>query len=826
MVRSAEVLPSRPSTRWRIPLLTGLLMCWVTPASAQVEIRVVDAESGVALPDAQVEVVRSDGERVVAEPTSDGGFSIPSSGTAEILVTSFSYLPRRVEVGAEVPQVIEMTPSPLEVDQITVTATRTETRLEDAPGTISVISRPQLQTRSVSRIDHAVSLTPGVYNHRATVLDDGHGSIYLRGLQGQKRTLILMDGVPMNGAYNGNFRFAGFAGEDVERVEVVRGPGSSLYGGYAMGGVINYITRTPDSRSIRAEQTYAPGIGGDNALANQSSTYLSAGERFGSVSVLASFRRHSTDGYSWADIVRTARDGEGDTPITGFVPSRTRTGGPAYIVGNRGAREVEDDAFTGKVTWDASPTTRLSAMAMRVTAAHGHEAPESYVTGPGGEPVWSGSLTVQDGGSRRISLSPTNFLASYGGKEHIFLSGSVETAIGGLELRGVGGYNDYESWYSTYDRRGTSYEGGTGKIVRNPSPSYVTDLQATTLLGDRHAITFGGTFKRDRADLAETNLMNWRDTETTDDLRYEAAGTVTTLAGFVQDQIEISDVVSTYVGLRFDQWRTHSGFANDVGKEGYPANYEARTSSFVSPRVALSIKPHLDTRLKFSVSRAFRGPTVFELYRTWTLSSGRVYYSNPDLGPETMTAFEAGIQQRFGVFTAGITGFHNDVKDLIDRRSLEGGDAIYINTGQARTRGVELQGEYRLAASARAFANYTWTDTEVIENETAPETEGKRLTTVPEHMANMGVELLSAPWTAGVHGRYVGKRFGLDTNEDIVNGVFTAYDPFFLMDLRAQYRWRSVQVGVSVDNVLDRNYYDYYLAPGRTLRLEMGVDVR
>ena len=127
MVRSAEVLSSSPSIRWRIPLLIGLLMCWVTPAAAQVEIRVVDSETGVALPDAQVEVVRNDGERVVAEPTSDGGFSVPAAGAVEILVTSYSYLPRRVEVDAEVPQVIEMTPSPLEVDQITVTATRTAT---------------------------------------------------------------------------------------------------------------------------------------------------------------------------------------------------------------------------------------------------------------------------------------------------------------------------------------------------------------------------------------------------------------------------------------------------------------------------------------------------------------------------------------------------------------------------------------------------------------------------------------------------------------------------------------------------------------------------
>ena len=825
MVQSVEVLPSRSSIRWPVPLLIGLLMFWVTPASAQVEIRVVDSESGVALPDAQVEVVQNDGERVVGEPTSDGGFLIPAAGTVEIVVNSFSYLPRRVEVGAEVPQVIEMTRSPLEVDQITVTATRTATRLEDAPGAISVISRPQLQTRSISRIDFAVSLTPSVYNHRANVLDDGHGSLYLRGLEGQKRTLILVDGVPMNGAYNGNFRFAGFAGEDIERVEVVRGPGSSLYGGYAMGGVVNYITRTPDSRSIRAETTYAPGIGGDNALADQRSTYLSAGDRFGSVSVLASFRRHATDGYSWADVARPAREGQGDTPVTGFVPSQTRTGSPTYIVGHRGARGVEDDALTGKVTWEASPTTRLSAMAMRVTQGYRHDTPRSYVSSPSGEPVWSGSLTVEDGGSQRISLSPSNFLSSYGGKEHRLLSGSVETVIGDVELRAVGGYNDYESWYSTYDRSAT-YEGGSGKIVRNPSPSYVADLQATTRLGGRHDITFGGAFKRDRADLVETNLTNWRDTETVEDLRYEAAGTVTTFAGFVQDHIEISEAISAYVGLRFDRWRTHDGFANAVGEAGYPADYEARTSSFVSPRVALSIKPHLDTRLKFSVSRAFRGPTVFELYRTWTLSSGRVYHANPELGPETMVAIDAGLQQRFGGFTAGLTGFHNDVRDLIDRRSLEGGDAIYVNTGRVRTKGVELQGEYRLGASARAFANYTWTDTEVIENEAAPETEGKRLTSVPEHMANGGVELLSAPWTAGVHGRYVGKRFGLDTNDDVVSGVFTAYDPFFLVDLRAQYRWRIVQVGVSVDNLLDHRYYDYYLAPGRTLRLEMGVDIR
>lgn len=79
---------------------------------------------------------------------------------------------------------------------------------------------------------------------------DTLAGLSLRGFSEQKRTLILMDGVPLNDSYSGGVRYGGLLPENVERIEVAKGPFSSLYGGYAMGGVVNILTKMPKKRSL------------------------------------------------------------------------------------------------------------------------------------------------------------------------------------------------------------------------------------------------------------------------------------------------------------------------------------------------------------------------------------------------------------------------------------------------------------------------------------------------------------------------------------------------------------------------------------------------
>ncbi len=791
--------------------------------------RIVEADSGRPLSGVRIRASQG-GSFLGGEALSgaDGSFVL-TGATGSVRVT-FSRMGYRTEtrdvVVTGTPLRVELSQSPLELDQMTVSATRAETRLADAPGSVSVISRAALDARNTRRIDNTLVYTPGVYNHRDNLLDDGHGSIHLRGIPGQRRTLIMVDGIPMNDGYNGNVRFGGFSPEDLERVEVVRGPSSSLYGGYAMAGVVNFVTRLPDSRVVRASLAHAPDVGGNgNALSRQWMANASLGDRVGRVAVLASYRRHATDGYAWDEVTKTPLTGAGSIPVTGFRAGENRTGATVYSLGTGGVRSVLEQSLAMKVAIDLMEDTRLTLGVTRLEGEHGHGAPEPWVRDASGNPVLGGSLIIQDGGAEhRVSLAPRDFLSSYGGKDHRIYSAALTSNGFGAESRLAVAWNDYESWYATYDASAT-YEGGSGRIVQNPSPSIVADFQSTTNLGPAHRVTGGFTVKRDEADLRETNLTNWRDTSTRSDLRYSAGGKVSTLGLFLQDEIRVREAVTLYLGLRWDRWTTHDGAANDVGAEGYPRSFEDRSSSFLSPRAALILRPGDDTQLKLSAGRGFRGPTVFELYRTWTLSTGRINWSNPELGPETIFSLDVGVQHRIEGLALGVALYRNDVRDMIHRMTLPDDNGIFENTGRVITQGIELQAEQRLGPGSRAFANYTYTDATIRENPAAPQTEGMMLTGVPPHLFNAGVELSQRSWTGGVHGRYVAKRFSTDTNVDTVQGVFGSADAFFLLNLRGAYRVGGVELSASLDNALDRRYFDFNLAPGRTLLLEAGFQV-
>ncbi|TPD95219.1 catecholate siderophore receptor CirA [Pantoea vagans] len=128
-------------------------------------------------------------------------------------------------------------------DQMVVTASSVEQNLKDAPASISVITREDLQRKPVQNLKEVLKDIPGV---QLTNESDNRQGVSIRGL-GSSYTLILVDGKRMN-SRNAVFRHNDFdlswiPAESIERIEVVRGPMSSLYGSDALGGVVNIITR-------------------------------------------------------------------------------------------------------------------------------------------------------------------------------------------------------------------------------------------------------------------------------------------------------------------------------------------------------------------------------------------------------------------------------------------------------------------------------------------------------------------------------------------------------------------------------------------------------
>ena len=147
------------------------------------------------------------------------------------------------------------------LDDVVVSASRRATPLKDAPASITVIDSSTIDDAPVVTPEGMLRQVAGVDTWGNELAESGFRAVTLRGLggrTGQQRTLILLDGIPLNDTYNGWVAWSQVPIEDVQRIEVVRGPVSSLYGSWAMGGVINMITRTPSQKPVagRLKGTY------------------------------------------------------------------------------------------------------------------------------------------------------------------------------------------------------------------------------------------------------------------------------------------------------------------------------------------------------------------------------------------------------------------------------------------------------------------------------------------------------------------------------------------------------------------------------------------
>jgi len=125
--------------------------------------------------------------------------------------------------------------------RIVVTANRAETAADEVGSAVTVITRAQLDALRQPILLEALRLVPGLEIAQAGGPGRTAGA-FLRGAS-TAQTLVLLDGVRLNDPNTGAFDFADLRTDEVERIEILRGPQSTLYGSEAMGGVINIITR-------------------------------------------------------------------------------------------------------------------------------------------------------------------------------------------------------------------------------------------------------------------------------------------------------------------------------------------------------------------------------------------------------------------------------------------------------------------------------------------------------------------------------------------------------------------------------------------------------
>ncbi len=140
-------------------------------------------------------------------------------------------------------------------ESITVTATRTETRVADTPASVVVLSREEIENTAAPTIDDALRQVAGFTLFRRTgsrVANPTSQGVTLRGVgaSGASRALVLDDGVPLNDPFGGWVYWGRVPRASLQRVEVLRGGASDLYGSSAMGGVVQFIRRKSPALSV------------------------------------------------------------------------------------------------------------------------------------------------------------------------------------------------------------------------------------------------------------------------------------------------------------------------------------------------------------------------------------------------------------------------------------------------------------------------------------------------------------------------------------------------------------------------------------------------
>jgi iron complex outermembrane receptor protein len=709
---------------------------------------------------------------------------------------------------------------------VTVTATRGELDTDRAPISVSSVGGDEMASRGVQLLDQALDTMPGVYAFRGKGAQDTNAGVGMRGFSGrgsgQARVLVLVDGQPVNDSYTGQVNWTTMPVEEVERVEVVRGSFSALYGGNAMGGVVNVLTRPGAGRHA---EIYGQ-------LGNQATSRYGVrlADRFRErLGVSLAYDRMQSGGYPSQFVASAGTAAAGGIPVTGAVPSLTTSGARTFLLGRAGNNWWNQHSFRarGDYTWSSRTVGYLQVQ--RQQSGYGYDHYESFLKTAEGLPVDSGTASIQwNGAPRRFAVTPGMFVPGDGRTEYWLLSGRLhhQFAGGGRMQLGGGRTRSPLNYYSTPGAAATA-AGGPGTISDRPNESWFGTVQYAQQATPAHHLTAGADLRQDHSRLSESDVPNWARRTEDPVLTGRSQGQAFNQGVYLQDQWQVAERLSLTVGSRYDYWRTYDG-GHGVGSA--EARLGSRSGHSGTAKAAALWRGPAGLAFRGSVGNSFRSPTVYDLYRTWRSASGITYAANPELRPERLLGVEVGVSRRWGNrLVLDAAWFQNRTSDLVYRTtdfSVDPGGNYrpVINAARSRTNGVEASARVPLRQWLHAVSSYTWTDARITENPAVPGTVGKRVPFVPAHVAGSSLFAYLRRATGSLTARYVSRMYSADLNTDRTKGVYGAYDPFFVLNAGLSVPiGRHLSLEWSAENLLDRRYFSYYPSPGRLVSARLRI---
>lgn len=646
--------------------------------------------------------------------------------------------------------------------EMVVTATKTVRPVREVPAAVTVIDRERIERSAAITVDQVLQGVPGIYAARMDVSSPNRiAQTYSRGLPGNGRTLVLVDGLPMNVGYDSQVDWSQLSTTDVERVEVVRGAGSALYGNSAMGGVINIISRIPKpGQQLQAEAEYG-------SLDTK---------RLG-----GHFSRHQDA----TSLILTATYLES----AGYNMWRPDTSTASIPVSRRAKTGTEKTNAAAKLFHDID-----NANALDFNLSYLRDLTTGLYSIPG--------YNAQD---RQQYLSSARY-------RH-FGEGSETSVL----VFGRFGYQDADS---ANGPNTTSPDVAAPGVPGASRISYRGQFEDTTLglnvqsshtLAGNQKLTVGGEFSD--SDVTMTNHYPAEPGR-----EQVTKGHVKRTAVFLQDELRVGDLNINLVG-RYDIWATNGRFTDTKATFPGQGSWGERSERAFSPKAGASYPLTRDLVVRGSIGKAFNTPDVSQLYgnsRRGTV----VAFGNPFLTPEKALVRDIGLDYYLGKLGhLKSTLYYTTAEDFIYTLNRTAVITDKVNIGAIRAKGVELEAVLHPLEYLALQAGYTYNDSHITKFDQNVALVGKKLIYVPRHQGSLRADLiLPFGLAAFAVANYVGDRFSSDANTAIYR-KYTTYDLGLSKAIS-----RDITARLAAVNVTDKKYEGIgYMAPGATVSAGLSI---
>ena len=658
--------------------------------------------------------------------------------------------------------VVLMEPDSVEMESVVVTASRITQSMSDIPQRVEIIDGETIERYPGTNTDNLLKMIPGINVNRSWGIFSRNASVTMRGMPGSSRSLILLDGVPLNKTAGGTVSWHLVTPEEIERIEVVKGPGSTMYGNNAMGGVINILTKQPLKRLAGFADI---GYGTYNTLkaqVNVSGNQLK--EAKGLFWRYGGFYRQG-DGY-------VLEPGE----------NRDSINSEAYLVeGNANGMLGYRFSSKSKVEIDYRHYQDKRGSGIKV-----YEDDGSY------ESFTNNNLTMAfKGRAGRFTLNAKGFYFNEGyfrQSENVNSSGEYKLLDTETDK------DDFGLWLTMASALGRAHQLTAGLDLKNGildnREIYRTSTDDIRTMGN---LLFAALFLQDEISLKDGRLK-------------VVAGLRLDHARFYGGKLEVKDPTS------------RTGFTGTF-TETFPE------SSWVSlsPKLALNYQvfPHL--RSYVSASTGFMPPRLDDLAGSRKIRRG-FKIANPDLLPETLWNVEWGVDwttlDKLEIKPSVFYSRGNDFQYLVatgDYIDSGAEDPVPVyqrqNVSQVEVAGAELGIRYPFTHKLILNAAYTYSYSKILDYQSAGPLDltGKTLNEVPENIVYLGLSWKNRVLDVFIDYSFTDEQWYDEENTEVI-------ESYSVVNIRLSRKIvKGLVASLDIQDLLDEQYIDRkgYLSPGR-----------